>query len=89
MLVDCFHEGRWIEEEAFLSMQGPSREAARAVLCEEPDAATILIRVLHNLIRAYQQTDAWEDSALMVGLLKGLKRWQAGGAAEPPGGEPF
>lgn len=84
MLVDCFNEGRWTEEEAFLSMQGPSREAARAVLLEEPDAETILTRLLHNLIRAYQQAEAWEDSALMVSLLKQLKAWQARGEEDVP-----
>ena len=84
MLVDCFNEGRWTEEEAFLSMQGPSRDAARSVLREEPGAERIVSRVLHNLIRAYQQIAGWEDSALMVGLLKDLKRREAHGEEDVP-----
>lgn len=74
MVVDCFNGGVCIDEESFLKMQGPSRDAAKMALDEEVGAETIIARVLHNLIHAYQHHEQWEDSRLFVGLLKELQR---------------
>jgi hypothetical protein len=59
-----------IDEESFLKMQGPSRDAAHQVIATPADADTIVARILHNLVRAYKQSEHWEDSQLMEELLK-------------------
>lgn len=73
-VVDCYRGGRVIEQESFLKMQGPSREAALEVL--ESDAGTIVIvtRVLNNLIRAYQVAGNDANAQLMGDLLRDLER---------------
>jgi hypothetical protein len=78
-IVDCYHEGHVIDEESFLKMQGPSRDAAQVVLENEADAVTIISRVLNNLIRAYQEHDNADNAQLMSDLLKDLERRAAAG----------
>lgn len=77
MLVDCFNEGHCIDVESFLKMQGPSRDAAQAVLAAEADAETVIARVLNNLSRAYQRVEHWADGELVSELIKELERHQA------------
>ena len=75
LLVDCFNRGHVIDEASFLKMQGPSRQAAQAVLREEADVTTIIARVLSYLARAYRQNEQWANSLLMLDLLKDLERY--------------
>ncbi|MBI3118992.1 MAG: hypothetical protein HYZ00_09925 [Candidatus Hydrogenedentes bacterium] len=77
MLVDCFNEGHCIDVESFLKMQGPSRDAAQAVLAAEADAEIIISRVLNNLSRAYQRVEHWANSELVTELIKDLEKHQA------------
>jgi len=73
-LVDCFNDGRCMELEAFLSTQGPSKDAAQRVLEEDTDATTIVGRVLNNLVRAYRETDQEDDARCMLDLLQDLEQ---------------
>lgn len=77
LLVDCFNEGHCIDVESFLKMQGPSRDAAQAVLATPASAEVIIARVLMNLSRAYQRMESCADSELVAELLKDLERRQA------------
>lgn len=72
-LVDAFNGGNCLDEDSFLRMQGPSRDAARTVVRGEVNADAIVQRVLHNLVRAYQQAGEWESSQQMVNLLRRMK----------------
>ena len=56
-------------------MQGPSRQAAQSVLQEEADVTTIIARVLSYLARAYRRNEQWENSLLMLDLLKDLEHY--------------
>ena len=76
MLVDCFNEGHCIDVESFLKMQGPSRDAAQAVLGAEANAEIIIGRVLANLNRAYQRLERWAESDLFTSLIQDLERHQ-------------
>ncbi len=76
VVVDCFNGGACIDEESFLKMQGPSRDAAKTVLEEDAGVEDIVARVLHNLVHAYQHSEQWEDSRIMIGLLKAMPRPQ-------------
>lgn len=75
VLVDCYNEGRSIEVDAFLSTQGPSRMAARKVIEEDAGTPTMIGRVVNNLARAYQEAGHWENSHLMMGLLRETERY--------------
>ncbi len=74
MLVDCYNEGHSLDQESFLKMQGPSREAAQLMLEDEPTTQIVVARVLHNLVRAYRQFEEWQNAELMVDLLKDMKQ---------------
>jgi len=74
MLVDCFNGGHALDQESFLKMQGPSREAALLMLEDEPTVETILARVLHNLVRAFRQYEDGCNADFIIELLKDLKQ---------------
>jgi regulator of sirC expression with transglutaminase-like and TPR domain len=70
MLVDCFNGGRMLDRESFLKMQGPSKEAAEAILAGRASVEAIVSRVLGNLVRAYQHVSHEANSRLMMELLR-------------------
>ena len=72
-IVDPANEGNVVDGETFLSMQGTSREAAEAVLSFEVDAATIITRILGNLVRAYRNENDAESCLLAVDLLRDME----------------
>jgi regulator of sirC expression with transglutaminase-like and TPR domain len=72
-IVDPANEGAVVDGETFLSMQGTSREAAEAVLTFEVDAATIVTRILGNLVRAYRNEDDEDNCLLAVDLLRDME----------------
>jgi len=71
-LVDCFNGGRCTGIEAFLKTQGPSREAARAMLRDEAPVELIISRVLNNLMRAYRRHGSPADCELIGALRRDL-----------------
>jgi hypothetical protein len=73
MLVDCFNGGRMMDRESFLKMQGPSKEAAESIVDEAASVEAIVIRVLGNLVRAYQQIAHEANSRLMMDLLRDME----------------
>jgi len=75
-VVDCFNGGLCLDEESFLKMQGPSRAAAKAVLAESASAECIVLRVLHNLLRAYQQCRDGTNAQLMAELAQEVRGQQ-------------
>ncbi len=77
-LVDCYNDGNCIEGESFLKMQGPSREAARGVIERRATPELIVMRILHNLVRAYQQAGNWESGQIMAELIKDLQKHRKG-----------
>ena len=73
MLVDCFNGGRMMDRESFLKMQGPSKDAAESIVDETASVEAIVIRVLGNLVRAYQQISHEANSRLMMELLRDME----------------
>lgn len=73
LLVDCFNGGRTMDRESFLKMQGPSKDAAESVVDEPASVEAIVIRVLGNLVRAYQQIAHEANSRLMMDLLRNME----------------
>ena len=73
MLVDCFNGGRMMDRDSFLKMQGPSKDAAEAILDEKATVEAIVSRVLGNLVRAYQQVSHEVNSRLMMDLLRDME----------------
>lgn len=71
---DVCRRGPGLDRESFLKMQGPSREAAEAILDQPCGAEVIVARVLRNLVRAYEQDGQEENSELMLDLLQELER---------------
>lgn len=69
-LIDCYGGGVAIEVDQFLSMQGPSRPAARRVLEEDAGIVVMVGRVVNNLVRAYQEAGHLANSHLMLELLR-------------------
>lgn len=70
VLVDCFNGGRILDRESFLKMQGPSKDAAEAIVDEPATVEAIVSRVLGNLVRAYQHVSHEVNSRLMMELLR-------------------
>lgn len=79
-IVDPANGGAVTDAETFLSMQGTSREAAEAVLSFEVDAATIVARILGNLVRAYRSENDEEGCLLAVDLLRDIESRMRDGA---------
>ncbi len=73
-VVDCGAGGLVLEADELLRLQGPSREAAEAVLTLDIDAATLVRRVLSNLAFAYRREGSTDCSLLMLDLLRALER---------------
>ncbi len=73
MLVDCFNGGRMVDRESFLKMQGPSKDAAEAILEGQASVEAIVSRVLGNLVRAYQHVAHEANSQLMMDLLRDME----------------
>lgn len=73
-VVDCGAGGLVLEADELLRLQGPSREAAEAVLTLDIDAATLVRRVLSNLAFAYRREGNTDCSLLMLDLLRALER---------------
>ena len=73
-VVDCGAGGLVLEADELLRLQGPSREAAEAVLTLDIDAATLVRRVLSNLAFAYRREGDTDCSLLMLDLLRALER---------------
>ena len=79
-IVDPANGGAVVDAETFLSMQGTSREAAEAVLAFEVDAATVIARILGNLIRAYRGEGDEDNCLLAADLLRGIESRMRDGA---------
>jgi hypothetical protein len=79
-IVDPANGGMVVDAETFLSMQGTSREAAEAVLSFEVDAATIIARILGNLVRAYRSEGDVDNCLLVVDLLRDIESRMHAGA---------
>jgi len=74
VLVDGFNGGEVIEQESFLRKQGPSREVARSIVETPAPAEVILVRVLNNLVRAYEAIEEPQNQSLMARLREDLVR---------------
>lgn len=73
-VVDCGAGGLVLEADELLRLQGPSREAAEAVLTLDIDAATLIRRTLSNLAFAYRREGNTDYSLLMLDLLRDMER---------------
>lgn len=69
-IVDPYHQGVCTPESSFLSMQGPSMEAARRVLAQPASAGYLIRRQLHSLIQAFHHQEQWEEGQTVVRLLR-------------------
>jgi len=74
VIVDCFRGGQCIELDRFLSLQGPSRDAANILIEQDTPPLLIMARVLKNLVRQYQAVEHFPNAQLMVELLHDLER---------------
>lgn len=75
-LVDCFNGGQFLREES-LSMNDVA-EGVREMIRSGADVETIVARVLHNLIRAYEQSGYPENMQLMTDLLEAVENFKGG-----------
>ncbi len=73
-VVDCNNHGLVLEADELLRLQGPSREAAEAVLTLDVDATTMVRRVLSNLAFGYRRAGSGDSSLLMLDLLRSLEQ---------------
>lgn len=69
VIVDCFNRGRLLEESDLGTL--PQQELAPEVSLDGlvPDATEIVVRVLRNLVKAYQENGEPEMSEFMLELL--------------------
>ena len=72
LIVDCMSGGRPMSAETFLTMQGPSREAAGAMLAFEANTAELIMECLSSLGRAYTRAGGHDEARLMDQLRDGL-----------------
>lgn len=72
VIVDCANGGETNEAEAFLRMQGPSRDAAAAQLAFDVPASVLLGRLLDHLARFHRRAGDREDCVLMLELQRRL-----------------
>ena len=68
LIVDCFDSGRIHPQEALVAPGNDLTSEQRRALQATADLGTILVRILNNLIDAFQRTEQPEDAALMMEL---------------------
>ncbi len=73
-VADCGGGGMVIAADELLRLQGPSREAAEAVLALDVDAVVLVRRIVNTLAFAYRRSGETDSSLLMLDLLRALER---------------
>lgn len=66
--VDCYHEGRFLDRSTLLAANPQVAPTLENILENEIYSDTIVIRVLNNLIRVYEELENPEDLDLMLKL---------------------
>lgn len=74
IIIDCFRGGQCIDVDRFLSLQGPSGDAARTVVETDASPPVIIARALKNLVRQYEEVEHLPNMQLMAALLQDLER---------------
>jgi len=72
VLFDCFNGGRILSAREMAQLRSTLAPNHLHLLTENAEAPTIVSRVLHNLIRAYDQLEDLERSSGARGLLRDL-----------------
>ncbi len=75
-LVDFTNKGFIVTAEELLSLQGPSRSAAKAVVTAEMVASTLVRRVVSELAMYFRREGNTKNSILMLDLLR-MFDWHA------------
>lgn len=84
ILVDGYNSGRFLDEESIFEMNPNLPEVVREVLKERATSCQIIMRVLHNLIKAYEETKQKDNSELMVELLEETEAIARENLEDPP-----
>lgn len=87
--VDCFHRGRFLDRDTLLEANPGSRTTIAAILDNSVQSGTILIRVLNNLVRAYEKTQATADFELMQELSRQVEAVERRGVGPRESGPRF
>lgn len=69
LFVDCYRGGRFLSEEELIDPREDNPGVVREILRMSVDAETIVARVLHNLVYAYEEMGRPDESRLMRHLL--------------------
>jgi regulator of sirC expression with transglutaminase-like and TPR domain len=72
LLVDCFNSGRVLSQEEVDNLNLTLAEAQRYLIHAVPTAEEIIVRVLHNLINAYERVEDIDKSLFARSLLGDL-----------------
>jgi len=72
LLVDCFNSGRVLSQEEVDNLKLTLAEAQRYLIHAVPTAEEIIVRVLHNLINAYERVEDIDKSLFARALLSDL-----------------
>ncbi|KAA3611786.1 MAG: heat shock protein HspQ [Planctomycetota bacterium] len=81
VLIDCFHEGRFLDLQELTQLYPKSSQTIRTIARLATPTEAIVARVLRNLIRAFQQVgQAESQGAFLESLLRKLeghqRRWE-------------
>lgn len=71
-LVDCFNGGKIIYDSEIQELSSDSIESVRHIILENPDAKTIIRRILFNLQNSYSMINQYENASLFEKLSKTL-----------------
>jgi len=69
-LIDCSQKGNCIDVESYIRMQGPSGEAAKEAIEASDVTDNIVLHILLNLARAYQQREWFPERDLLLELAR-------------------
>lgn len=83
LIIDCFHGGLFVDDALLARYLDPVTVTVRELASLRTDAATVIGRVLRNLIRAYTVTHQPEEAAFMAELLSALPGQSDSGATPP------
>lgn len=72
LLVDCINSGRILSQEEVDNLKLTLAEAQRYLIHAVPTAEEIIVRVLHNLINAYERVEDTDKSIFARSLLRDL-----------------
>ena len=83
LVIDCFDGGRIHSQEVLIEPTNDLSREQRQALQGTADLGTILLRILNNMIDAFQRLDQAEDATLLIEMRDSMEQKRRGESRSP------